>query len=167
MRHAAILTIAVLTLAACHKKPPEPELVVAPTRTPVQEAPAKPEPVAPQPELALASVYFDFDQAGIRADQAPSLDADLRALQADPRVKVEIQGHCDERGTTEYNLALGERRAHAVKQWLVLRGVGESRIRTVTYGEERPADPGHDEAAWAKNRRADLVVEAPQVAEAP
>jgi peptidoglycan-associated lipoprotein len=168
MRPTAAVTFIALTLAACHKKPPEPELVVAPTPTPVEEAPAKPQPATPQPDLELTSVYFDFDRSEVRADQVPGLDADLRALQADPRVTIEIQGHCDERGTTEYNLALGERRAHAVKQWLVLRGVGESRIRTVTYGEERPADAGHDEAAWARNRRADLiVVETPKVAEAP
>jgi peptidoglycan-associated lipoprotein len=80
-------------------------------------------------------------------------------LQDRPEVDVLIEGHCDERGTNEYNLALGERRAQSAKVFLVNMGIASSRLTTVSYGEERPLDPGHDEAAWAKNRRAQFVIE--------
>jgi peptidoglycan-associated lipoprotein len=75
-----------------------------------------------------------------------------------PKVKVQIEGHCDERGTIEYNLALGERRANSTKKYLISLGISADRISTISYGKERPLDPGHNEEAWAKNRRAHIVV---------
>ena len=79
-------------------------------------------------------------------------------MKKNPQYSLLIEGHCDERGTEQYNLALGDRRANAAKEYIVALGIDGNRIRTVSYGEERPFDPGHDEAAWAKNRRAHLVI---------
>jgi peptidoglycan-associated lipoprotein len=103
--------------------------------------------------LELKTVYFDFDKYNIRTDQKSAIDANAKELNKIGNAKFIIEGHCDERGTTEYNLALGEHRAVAVMHALEGAGVGKSRLKTISYGKERPADPGHDEAAWAKNRR--------------
>jgi len=103
-------------------------------------------------------VYFDFDRALIRDDAKPVLEELAAALKADSSFKLLLEGHCDERGTNEYNTALGERRAAAAKRYLKNLGVDVSRLNTLSYGEERPADPGHDEAAWALNRRVEFVV---------
>lgn len=105
-----------------------------------------------------APIYFDFDRSVIRDDAKPGLEAVAAALKADMAAKLVLEGHCDERGTTEYNLALGERRAAAAKRYLNNLGVAANRLSTLSYGEERPADPGHDGAAWAKNRRVEFVV---------
>ncbi|MBI5179656.1 MAG: peptidoglycan-associated lipoprotein Pal [Nitrospinae bacterium] len=101
----------------------------------------------------LDRIYFDFDKFDITAPSRETLAKDAGIIKANPGVKVVIEGHCDERGTSEYNLALGERRASAAKKYLVSLGVDESRLYTISYGEEKPADAGHNEAAWAKNRR--------------
>lgn len=106
----------------------------------------------------LRTVYFDYDQSGIREDQRAVLVANADWLKANPKYVVEIGGHCDERGTTEYNLALGDRRANAIKDYLVGLGVNGSRLEIVSYGEERPSAPGTGEAAWSKNRRAEFLV---------
>src|SRR5256885_14255665 len=98
-------------------------------------------------------IHFDYDKALIRGGDASILDQKVSILQANPALRIRISGHCDERGSDEYNLALGNRRATAAKQYLVSHGIDASRIETVSYGEERPADPGHNEEAWAKNRR--------------
>ena len=102
-------------------------------------------------------IYFDFDQATIRADQFPTLDKNADFLKANPMARIVIEGNCDERGTNEYNLALGERRALNAKTYLIETGVQESRLRTTSYGEERPANLGHSESAWTENRRGVLV----------
>jgi peptidoglycan-associated lipoprotein len=104
----------------------------------------------------LQAVYFDFDRALIRDDQKPAMQSNASAVQdhADWRIIV-VEGHCDERGSEEYNLALGERRANSVKQYLVNSGVDASRVDTVSFGESKPAVQGHDEAAWKWNRRAE------------
>jgi peptidoglycan-associated lipoprotein len=101
-------------------------------------------------------VYFDLDRSNIRSDAKSTLDGALSCVQG-ATGQVRIEGHCDERGTTDYNLALGQRRADAVKGFLTKAGVSASRISTVSIGEERPADPGHHEGAWAKNRRAETT----------
>ncbi|HEY5657601.1 MAG TPA: peptidoglycan-associated lipoprotein Pal [Myxococcota bacterium] len=101
-------------------------------------------------------MYFDFDRFDIRADARPVLRANADAIGKASGV-VTIEGHCDERGSSEYNLALGERRANAVKRYLVDLGVSSSKLRTVSFGEERPAVQGHDESAWRYNRRADFA----------
>lgn len=102
-------------------------------------------------------VFFDYNEAAIRGGDAAVLDRTAAILLANPAVRVRIEGHCDERGSDEYNLALGNQRAIATRRYLEGRGVAGSRIEVVSYGEERPADAGHDEAAWAKNRRAEIV----------
>lgn len=106
----------------------------------------------------LATVYFDFDSYRISSSGREAVQANAEWLKSNPSATVQIEGHCDERGTTEYNLALGDRRANAVRDALTRAGVARNRLSTISYGEERPSDPGHDEAAWAKNRRAQFVV---------
>lgn len=101
-------------------------------------------------------VFFDFDSFVIRDEFNPLIEGHAKALAGDKLKQVVIEGHTDERGGREYNLALGQKRAEAVQKALVLLGASERQIEAVSYGEERPADPGHDEAAWAKNRRAEL-----------
>jgi len=150
---------------------------------PVEPAPAKPAPktemvreqpiteasvVKEQPvltsaeaaaEAALSKIHFDFDSfaLSLTARDALSKNADY-LLKKYTSVKVQIEGHCDERGSDEYNLALGEKRAQAALNYLVTLGVPAARLSFISYGEEKPADPGHDEAAWAKNRRDEFVV---------
>ncbi len=101
------------------------------------------------------TVYFGFDQYTIDGSAQSILDNNIAKLRSGSQ-QIRVEGHADERGTREYNLALGERRANAVVQYLVANGVAKSRIETISYGKERPADPGHDESAWSKNRRAEL-----------
>ena len=103
--------------------------------------------------LLATLIHFDYDKANIRAGDASVLDQKVAILQANPALRIRISGHCDERGSDEYNLALGNRRATAAKQYLTSHGIDAGRIETVSYGEERPLDPGHNEEAWAKNRR--------------
>jgi peptidoglycan-associated lipoprotein len=101
-------------------------------------------------------IYFDFDQADLKPEARAVLEKKAEWLRAHPSYSLWIDGNCDERGTEEYNLALGERRAHAAKKYLMDLGIAGDRIRTISYGEEKPVDPGHDEEAWAKNRRDDF-----------
>jgi peptidoglycan-associated lipoprotein len=103
-------------------------------------------------------VYFDFDSSEVASAAANILDGQADCLRSS-RGDLRIEGHCDERGTTEYNIALGERRAHAVQRFLVSQGVAPSRISTVSYGEERPAVRGGDEQAWQQNRRAEIILQ--------
>ena len=106
----------------------------------------------------FSRVYFDTDGDTLNADSKAALDDNVAILQEHPDVKVQIQGHTDERGTTDYNLALGDRRANAVKEYLAGAGVGPSRLTVVSYGEELPAANGSNERAWSQNRRAEFVV---------
>lgn len=108
----------------------------------------------------LKSIYFDFDRYEIRPDQRETLQDNAKHLTGElARWRVVIEGHCDERGTNEYNMALGDRRANAARQYLIQLGVPAARIRTLSYGEERPSDAGHNETGWSKNRRAAFMVE--------
>jgi len=110
-------------------------------------------------QMKLGPVYFDYDRSTLRSDSAATLKAHADTIRAFPGwAYVTIQGHCDERGTEEYNLALGDRRADAVKRYLVTLGVPAERLRTVSYGELKPAVVGHDETAWKENRRAEFQV---------
>lgn len=109
-------------------------------------------------QSALEKVYFDFDAADLSEQARAALTKDAGLLQKQPATKVRIEGNCDERGSAEYNLALGERRAVSAKKYLVTLGIAEGRLSTISYGKERPAVQGHDEAAWAKNRRDEFVV---------
>jgi len=105
----------------------------------------------------LEPVYFDFDQWSIREDQKEIMVKNSQWLKANPHAKARLEGHCDERGTAEYNLALGQKRAEAVRAFLEGMGIPGQRMATISYGEERPVDAGHNEAAWAKNRRVDVL----------
>ena len=100
-----------------------------------------------------AMIHFDLDKSNIRSDDMGALDQKVAILQANPDLKIRIGGHCDERGSDEYNLALGNRRAQAAKQYLVSHGIDASRIETQSWGEEKPLVDGHDESAWSQNRR--------------
>ena len=102
---------------------------------------------------ALHIVYFDFDEAKLTPTAIAKLDKTAAWMQKNPEANIEIAGNCDERGTNEYNMALGERRANTAKKYLVSMGIASDRLATISYGEEQPVDPGHTEAAWAKNRR--------------
>ena len=102
----------------------------------------------------VRDINFDFDQSNIRPDAREVLKANADVLLKKSAAKITIEGYCDERGTTEYNMALGERRAQETKKYMVNLGLKSSQIKTISYGEERPLDSGHDEDAWAKNRRA-------------
>ena len=168
----SILSLALLVSLAgvtgCKKKPPaEPtQPAPPPAAAPAPEPPPPPPPPKPEPtpeparpslatlNAQLRLIHFDFDKSAIRDDALPILDANAALMQKYPDLKVIIEGHCDERGTIEYNLALGDRRATAARSEMSARGVNPGRISTISYGEERAADPGHNESAWAKNRRA-------------
>jgi peptidoglycan-associated lipoprotein len=108
----------------------------------------------------LKDIYFEFDKYDIRPGDGVILKQNAEILKKYPKVKIQIEGHCDERGTNEYNLALGERRANSTKNYLISLGVPPERISTISYGEEKPLDPGHSEDAWAKNRRAHTIITA-------
>ncbi|MBW1679996.1 MAG: peptidoglycan-associated lipoprotein Pal [Deltaproteobacteria bacterium] len=104
-------------------------------------------------EFEAENIYFDFDKSDLKPEAQVVLKKKAEWLRNNPAYKLRIEGHCDERGTNEYNLALGERRAHSARNFLIALGISGDRIATISYGEERPVDPGHNEAAWAKNRR--------------
>jgi peptidoglycan-associated lipoprotein len=106
----------------------------------------------------MLPVYFNFDQSSIRADQQPRIEKNSDFLKDNPEAMIRIEGNCDERGTNEYNMALGERRAVSAKKYLMNLGIAEHRITTISYGEERPLTYGNDELSWAQNRRADFVL---------
>ncbi|HXG04623.1 MAG TPA: peptidoglycan-associated lipoprotein Pal, partial [Candidatus Binatia bacterium] len=144
-------------------EPPKTAVVAAaPTPEPAPEpAPAAPERPAPQEFAAVAEVkpiHFDFDRAEIRPGDIPTLEANVQWLRDHAETLVLIEGHADERGTNEYNLALGERRARAARDFLVERGIAAERISIVSFGEERPACTERTETCWAENRRASFLI---------
>jgi peptidoglycan-associated lipoprotein len=108
-------------------------------------------------KASLESIYFEYDRAMIREDQKEIMMKNAQWLKGNPQMRVKIEGNCDERGTAEYNLALGQRRADTAKEFLEGLGIAAKRMQAISYGFERPKDPGHDEAAWANNRRVDFV----------
>ncbi len=130
-----------------------------PAEIPVRPVPpaAPAAPIAPTAE-PLRDIFFDYDRSNIRDDQKAALNENVAWLKANPASKMTVEGHADERGTNEYNLALGERRAKATKDYLVAAGVDAARIAIISYGEERPFVLGHDESAWRWNRRAHFVL---------
>jgi peptidoglycan-associated lipoprotein len=111
----------------------------------------------PNSILSKRSVYFEFDSYAVRDDYKPLIDAHARYLQGDKNGRMTIQGNTDERGSREYNIALGQRRADAVKKMMMLLGATDSQIETVSFGKEKPRNPGHDEGSWTENRRDDFV----------
>ena len=106
----------------------------------------------------IQDAFFGYDESALSNEGQAALTNSANWLKKNPQYNILIEGHCDERGTEQYNLALGDRRANIAREYLMTLGVDGARIRTVSYGEERPFDPGHDESAWAKNRRAHLVI---------
>lgn len=128
---------------------------------PLKDAPAT-EFVEPPAEVRaeLQTIYFDYDKSNIKPEYQKPLETAAGWLSRNPSRQLLIEGHCDERGTDEYNLALGERRALSVRRYLIALGVDADRLHTISYGEEKPAAMGHDESAWAKNRRAEFKISA-------
>jgi peptidoglycan-associated lipoprotein len=164
--HEAVATPppAATALPAATAPAAEPVVAAAPPAEaePVPAMPPAPRP-APQefvPTDALKPVYFELAGASLEPSQTPAMDANVQWLQAHPDVLVIIEGHCDERGTVAYNLALGERRARTVRDYLLARGVAETRITLVSYGEDRPSCTERNEACWRESRRAALVIKA-------
>ena len=174
-----------VTLAGCHKTPPPVTRPTPPQPPPATDTTARPapeppaparEPVPPEPlagdavasrslddlnrDSPLKPVFFLYDSSELDDAGRATLDADAGVLKKYPTWTITIEGHCDERGTAEYNLALGERRAVAARTYLVSLGIDPNRLRTVSYGSEFPFDPGHQETAWSRNRRAHFVITA-------
>ncbi len=188
-RVAALLlvTVAVLAGSACGKKkspvvrpmpePPPPATEAAPTPPPTPPQPVTEQPIVPPEPVGEAAIdsrpldelnkegllkpaFFEYDASEISPEGQQVLNQDATLLKEHATWVITIEGHCDERGTAEYNLALGERRAVAARTYLVSLGIAADRLHTVSYGKEFPFDPGHDESAWSKNRRAHFVITA-------
>jgi len=138
--------------------PPEVRVTPPGATAVVPEAPKAPAPAAVGAS-PLKDAFFDFDKSALREDQKAALNEDVAWLKGNAGAKVLIEGHCDERGTVEYNLGLGERRAKAVKDYLIAAGVAADRISIISYGKERPFVLGHDESAWKWNRRGHFVLQ--------
>ena len=173
-----LATVALVATSACKKKAPttaqdaRPPVTSKPSDTQVQPPPApttsrdvtsdvlKQDVAELNKKGYLTDAYFDYDQSDLREDARTALAADAEWLKKYPSVQILIEGHCDERGTGNYNLALGDRRANAAKEYLVSLGIDGSRIKTVSYGEERPFCSDSNESCWQQNRRAHLVITA-------
>lgn len=174
MKRIAIQLLASLT-AACSAQlpPPAPPPAPAPIPAPQAAAPAAPAPSKPAPlaqtesamqlfehlrdAMANKSIYFDYDQYAITPDETLVILEQAMVAITHPKAHITVQGNCDERGGSEYNLALGQRRADAIKEKLVLLGVPATRIETISFGKEKPRQTCHQEKCWAENRRADFV----------
>jgi peptidoglycan-associated lipoprotein len=167
----ALVLAATASMAACASTKPLPEPGPGPGTPPGPGTGYKPTPgPGPVDTRAIPGstqdfvinvgdfVYFDLDSYDIRSDAMSVLDAQAAWLMRDPAVQIRVEGNCDERGTREYNLALGARRANAVRDYLVSRGVSSARISTLSWGKERPIDPGTGEDAWSRNRNGHTVI---------
>ncbi len=163
MKKLVICVLLVNLLAACASEKPK-EVAAAAPETPAAKETVAAEPAAvavdplndPANILAKRSVYFPFDVSAVQDADKPIVLAHGKYLNEHPSRKIRVEGNCDERGSNEYNLALGQRRAESVKKMLVLGGAKASQIETVSYGEEKPKATGHDEASWSQNRRSDI-----------
>jgi peptidoglycan-associated lipoprotein len=169
-----VLVISGLMLSSCAKKAVAPEVATAPGMSEEekarlerekQEAALREQKLREEQEKARLreefqgkKIYFAFDSAVLTEESQATLKEKNDYLAANSNCKVTIEGHCDERGSVEYNLALGQRRADSAKKYLVMLGISAERLHTVSYGKERPVDPGHNEEAWAKNRRDEFVL---------
>lgn len=168
LRYGVLIVVSILALAGCKTntvKPASAPPAPAPTTMAMPAAATTQAPATaeisplddPTSVLAQRVIYFDFDKSNIRSEFLDALTAHAKYLIAHPDQKMRIEGYTDERGTVEYNIALGDRRAQAVRRFLLFQGVNPDQLTTVSFGEAHPADPGHNEDAWAKNRRAVLV----------
>jgi len=172
---ATVIVLAGASLVACAtKRAPAPVVQSAPAPAPPPPAPPPPAPEpAPPPPAPTGPVpgstqdfvinagdlvYFDYDKFAVRDDAKPILDRQLAWLRRYPAVHVRIEGNCDERGTREYNFALGARRANAVRDYLVGQGLSSARVETISYGKEKPVDTGTGEDAWSHNRNGHTVI---------
>jgi peptidoglycan-associated lipoprotein len=170
MKKLVIRIVLVNLLAACANQPPKTPEAAAPVpapaaaeTTPAPEATTTTTPLADVDPLSDAasllakrSIYYPFDVSAVQDADKPTVEAHAKYLSEHPDRKVHIEGNTDERGSNEYNLALGQRRADSVKQMLIVGGAKASQIETASYGEEKPKATGHDEAAWSQNRRSDI-----------
>jgi peptidoglycan-associated lipoprotein len=182
-RFLVIAVLMTLVVGACAKKQPPVARPMPPpaagatgNTAPPPQPVSEPVPVPPEPmaedaiagrslddlnrDSPLQPLFFELDSADVSGDGQQVLQANAAVMRKYPAWQITIEGHCDERGTAEYNLALGERRALSAKNYLVSLGIAADKIRTVSYGKEFPFDAGHDDAAWAKNRRAHFVITA-------
>jgi peptidoglycan-associated lipoprotein len=158
-----IVLAASLALSACAKKqttpvqePPPP----APVAEPAPSPPPPPPPVVKKEKpIVLEDIYFDFDRYAVKDEYKAILTRNAEILMANAEKRILVEGHCDERGTNEYNMALGEKRAKAVVDFYTSYGIPANRITWISYGEEKPFATGHNEEAWAQNRRAHMVVQ--------
>lgn len=163
-RIASIAVLVAVAAAGCHKKPPakvtaeNTVATPAPTATPDTNGEEARKGLPDVKTQTLSSVYFGFDSVTLTDDAKATLEKNFEVLNGNAALRVRLEGNTDERGSTQYNVALGQRRAQAVKDFLVNRGIPATRLETVSYGKERPIDAGHTEEAWAKNRRCDLAV---------
>jgi peptidoglycan-associated lipoprotein len=179
MKKLLIYSLAIVLVfsfaVACKKKPKEvpPPPPQTQEQPPVErvEAPVVQEPQLSEEELLLqksldqinreqplGTVYFDYDRAVVRDDARATLEGNASWMKKFRTVKVLVEGHCDERGTEEYNLALGEKRAKAAQDYMLSLGIGSDRIKIISYGKSQPTNPGHDEGAWQMNRRAQFLI---------
>jgi peptidoglycan-associated lipoprotein len=156
------------TGAGCAKKPAKTEPVPpasttptpAPTPPPTPAPAPTPAPEPPKPAVTagdLQVIHFGYDSFQLDDAARSALDSNAKLLRDNPDLSVSVDGHCDERGTVEYNQALGQKRAEAVQQYLSDQGIPSTRFRVISYGKERPVDEGHDESAWARNRRVEFT----------
>lgn len=172
----ALSPVLLLAAAACNSKPKTSQPAIKPAgaenastataQSAPQESASAPAPLLRDVDLTsledynrqgvLRTVYFDADSPELRAEESAALDANIAWLKAHPQFNVLLEGNCDENNTEEYNLALGQQRSERVKEYLTTHGIYASRVRTISYGEDHPVDPGHGENAWSKNRRVEL-----------
>jgi len=145
-------------LASCAKKKTVPEETDIVDVTDVEENVVADEGASTGAQTSLDLVFFDFDRSSLKPDARATIKSNYATINTMANAKVLIEGYCDERGTVEYNLALGQRRADSVREYLISLGASSAQVSTISYGKANPLDPGHDEAAWAKNRRAATIV---------
>jgi peptidoglycan-associated lipoprotein len=191
LRHAAALALIPLAMGACRKKPvagpapdagvpaagttADPEAEEARRRAAEQaerermerERASRSQALAPVREALTEIVFFEYDSDEIRGEAEAKLRAKAEILRANPTLRLRIEGHADQRGSTEYNLALGQRRAEAVRAWLGAYGIDAGRFTTLSYGKERPLDDGSDDGALARNRRAEFAIVGGELTTAP
>ncbi len=170
-----ICCLAFMLSVSCKKKaetaPPPPPVKEQPKVEKVEEAPPVKKPALTEEEIFMAKsleeinleaplkmIHFDYDRFFIREDAKPALEANAAWLQKFKSAKILVEGHCDERGTEEYNLALGEKRAKSTMEYLQSLGISPERIKIISYGKSQPLDSGHNEVAWQKNRRAQFLI---------
>jgi len=164
MKKTLFSALSLALLYGCASTPIEPEKPAGPgVQTPAQELPvspplaARPVPAAPQIDLSKRSVFFEYDKYDVRDEYRPVLQAHGKYLAENRGKKMLIQGNCDERGSREYNIALGQRRAEGVRRMLVLMGATEKQVEPVSLGEEKPRCADHNEGCWSQNRRSDML----------